>query len=144
MNPKLKLQFVTLFEKTKDSVHYHAGVPYNEIHKFYQNCDLFVFASTCENMPNILLEAMKSGIPILCSNYGPMPEILRDAGLYFDPLNVQDFFEKVQLFMSSEKLRAECAQKANVLANEFSWSRSSRQTFDFIESCLHSGYHKFK
>jgi glycosyltransferase involved in cell wall biosynthesis len=38
-------------------------------------------------MPNILLEAMAAGLPIACSNRGPMPEVLGTAGLYFNPEN---------------------------------------------------------
>ena len=37
------------------------------------------------NPPNILIEGMASGLPIACSNLGPMPEVLGDAGLYFHP-----------------------------------------------------------
>ena len=47
--------------------------------------DLFIFASSCENLPITMLEAMASGIPICCSNRGPMPEVLGREGCYFDP-----------------------------------------------------------
>ena len=49
------------------------------------DANLFVFASSCENMPNTLVEAMAIGLPIACSDRGPMPEVLRDGGVYFDP-----------------------------------------------------------
>jgi len=39
---------------------------------------------------NILVEAMASGLPIACSNRGPMPEVLGDAGVYFDPEDPHD------------------------------------------------------
>ena len=45
---------------------------------WFTSCFTFIFASTCENMPNILIEGMSSGLPILCSNYLPMPEFLKD------------------------------------------------------------------
>jgi glycosyltransferase involved in cell wall biosynthesis len=47
--------------------------------------DIFVFASSCENMPNTLIEGMAAGLKIACSSRGPMPEVLKDAGYYFDP-----------------------------------------------------------
>ena len=47
------------------------------------DANLFVFASSCENMPNTLVEAMAVGLPIACSDRGPMPEVLRDGGRLF-------------------------------------------------------------
>ncbi|PNK02973.1 hypothetical protein CEP10_06030 [Cylindrospermopsis raciborskii S07] len=59
-----------------DWCHYHGSIPYEDIHEFYNKADLGVFASSCENMPNILLEKMAAGLPIACSHRGPMPEVL--------------------------------------------------------------------
>ena len=61
------------------------GIAFDEIHHCYMSSDAFVFASSCENLPNILIEAMASGMPIICSSLGPMPEVLGEQGLYFDP-----------------------------------------------------------
>ena len=72
------------------SVHYHGAIPFHELHYCYLQADLGLFASSCENLPNILLETMAAGLPVACSNRGPMPEILGDAGLYFDPLQPQE------------------------------------------------------
>ena len=47
--------------------------------------NLFIFASSCENMPNTLLEGMASGLPIACSDRGPMPETLQDRGILSMP-----------------------------------------------------------
>ena len=46
---------------------------YEETSEWYQKVDMFVFPSTCENMPVILLEAMTSEIPIASSDRVPMP-----------------------------------------------------------------------
>ena len=50
-----------------------------------REAELFVFASSCENLPNILIEGMAAGLPIACSRRPPMPEVLGDAGESFDP-----------------------------------------------------------
>ena len=77
---------IRLFDPTTSWVNYKGVVPYSDLHHLYHRSHLGVFASSCENMPNILLETMASGLPIACSNFDPMPEILKDGGLYFDPL----------------------------------------------------------
>src|SRR5262245_8572139 len=46
------------------AVTYTGKVPFTALHTAYHASDVFVFASSCENMPNILLEAMSAGLPI--------------------------------------------------------------------------------
>lgn len=126
-----------IFEKsmigTEDFVHYRGKVDYMEISKSYKKSDLFIFASTCENMPNILVEAMSAGLPILCSNFGPMPEILKDAGVYMDPTNVDSIYENLKQVLNNVTLRSSMAEKAHKYSQDFSWEKTSQETFNFIK-----------
>ena len=79
-----------------DFITYKGTVPHEQLNAHYAAANLCVFASSCENMPNILLEGMASGLPIACSNRGPMSEILGDAGLYFDPEVVDSIAEAIR------------------------------------------------
>jgi glycosyltransferase involved in cell wall biosynthesis len=113
-------------------IRYWGAVDYNEIHKCYAAADLCVFASSCENMPNILIESMAAGLPIACSNRGPMPEVLRDAGVYFNPENSASIAQAVRHLVMAPRLRAEKASAASAIAAKFSWSRCARETFEFL------------
>ena len=106
--------------------------PFERLHEYYQDADAFVFASSCENLPNILIEAMASGLPIACSNRGPMPEVLGDAGIYFDP-DIPDSIAKAlhQLIVDSS-LRASLSEQALIRANGYSWTRCASETFKFL------------
>ena len=106
--------------------------PFDTLHGFYQKADAFVFASSCENLPNILLEAMAAGLPIASSAYGPMPEILGDAGVYFDPLIPSSIADAVQRLALDHSLRSQLAQSAWLKAQAYSWERCARDTFAFI------------
>ncbi|MBG24880.1 MULTISPECIES: glycosyltransferase family 4 protein [Croceibacter] len=119
---------------TDNFVEYKGKVPYEEISNSYKSADLFVFASTCENMPNILVEAMSAGLPILCSNYGPMPEVLKDAGEYMNPLNVDDICKNLKLLLDSTEIRQKISEKAYIYSQDFSWNTTANQTFNFIKS----------
>lgn len=114
-------------------IKYNGKIPYKEISKIYKRSDLFIFASTCENMPNILVEAMSAGLPILSSNYGPMPEILKDAGVYMDPTDVESIYSNLKNMLLNVNLRAEVAKKAFTYSQDFSWEKTSKETFDFIK-----------
>ncbi len=74
--------------------------------------DHFVFASSCENMPNTLVEAIAAGLPLACSRRGPMHEILGDTGLYFDPESHLSIAEAIRRLIDDPLLRDESASRA--------------------------------
>jgi glycosyltransferase involved in cell wall biosynthesis len=113
-------------------VRYWGAVDYKEIHKCYAEADVCVFASSCENMPNILIESMAAGLPIACSNRGPMPEMLGDTGVYFDPEDPASIADAVRKLATNPELRIAKAAAASAAASEFSWSRCAGKTFEFL------------
>ena len=84
----LMLDAIDRNKTDKNFIYYHGSLPYKETLEWYHKADMFVFPSTCENLPIILLEAMTAGLPIASSDRGPMPEVLKDAVLYFNPESV--------------------------------------------------------
>ncbi|MEI7635937.1 MAG: glycosyltransferase family 1 protein [Syntrophus sp. (in: bacteria)] len=115
-----------------DFIRYAGAVSYADLPARYARADLFLFASSCENMPNILLEGMASGLPIACSNCGPMPEILGDAGIYFDPERPEDVARAIRELIESPFLRARKAAAAFERAKAYSWIRCADDTFGFL------------
>jgi glycosyltransferase involved in cell wall biosynthesis len=111
------------------------SVNYRDISKLYSEADLFVFPSSCENMPNILIEAMSSGLPIASSNYGSMPEFLKDAGEYFDPLNIGDMANAIEKLILNPDLRHHNALKAQNYTEQLSWEKCANETLEFISNC---------
>lgn len=106
----------------------HAALP-----ELLSQADLFVFASSCENMPVTLVEAMAVGLPIACSNRGPMPEVLADGGVYFDPEDANSISVAIEELIQSSTLRLACSQRARVLAQQYSWRRCADETLEFIK-----------
>jgi glycosyltransferase involved in cell wall biosynthesis len=113
-------------------VHYHGAIPFNELHLRYAEADIGLFASSCENMPNILLETMASGLPIACSNKGPMPEVLGEAGVYFDPEQTAGITRALWQLIESAQLRKELAQASYTTTQQYSWQRCADETFGFL------------
>jgi glycosyltransferase involved in cell wall biosynthesis len=111
---------------------YRGAVPYEELDTFYNKADIGVFASSCENMPNILLEGMAASLPMACSNMGPMPEILGDAGIYFDPENADDIARALAGLIASRDLRAQLAKVAYNCAQQYTWETCADLTFAFL------------
>ena len=100
------------------------------------NSNLFIFASSCENMPNTLVESMCIGLPIACSNRGPMPEVLEDGGVYFDPESIRSIRESIEKVIVDEQLRIEISAKAKKKSKQYSWRRCANQTLEFLTQTI--------
>jgi glycosyltransferase involved in cell wall biosynthesis len=113
-------------------IRYHGPVPYNQLAAHYHHADAFVFASSCEAFGQILLEAMSAGLPIVCSDRSAMPEILSEAGLYFDPEQPETISQAMGILMENVDLRERLAAAAYERALLYSWDRCAKETFAFL------------
>ena len=112
------------------------AIAQDELPMHLADADLFVFASSCENMPGTLLEAMAVGLPIASSARGPMPEVLEDAGVYFDPENPDSIAKAIEQIINDAELRNRIVRRARELAGQYSWERCAYETFAFIANTL--------
>lgn len=128
-------KFNTILQTIKDSSSFIKQIDFvnhDEIPKYLENADIFIFASSCENMPNILIEGMCTGLPIACSNRGPMPEILKNGGVYFDPENVESIVSSLKVIINDNKLRNKISSISQKLSENFSWEKCSFETFSYL------------
>jgi glycosyltransferase involved in cell wall biosynthesis len=134
--PSLKKLEGTINELDPDKkfIHYRGPIDYNELHLKYQEVDVNVFASSCENMPNILLEGMASGLPIACSERGPMREILKDGGVFFDPEDPESICSSLMELVRSDSLRKAKASLSYSYSKQYSWKRCAEETFAYLQN----------
>lgn len=108
------------------------AMPFEQLHERYAQADGFVFASSCENLPNILIEAMASGLPIACAQRGPMPEVLGDGGIYFEPESPESIANALKTLVEDRGLQARLAERARARALAYSWKACAEDTFAFL------------
>ncbi len=125
-------QVIDRLDSNRSWVRYHGTLPFGDLHYSYEQADLGLFASSCENMPNILLEKMASGLPIACSNRGPMPEVLGSGGVYFDPEQSAEIACALRDLITSPQLRSELAELNYQHAQRYSWKRCAAETVEFL------------
>jgi glycosyltransferase involved in cell wall biosynthesis len=113
-------------------VSYSGTLPHDALPLRYAGADIFLFASSCETFGQILLEAMYSGLPIACSERSSMPELLGEAGRYFDPEDPEDIARVLVELIDAPDLRARCAAAAYQRASAYSWQKCARDTFSLL------------
>lgn len=132
-----KLQQV---DPDQEFIHYHGHIRYDKIEQYSKNTDGIIFASTCENMPNTLIESMASGVPIACSNKMPMPEFLKNNGFYFNSYDVDSITNAIEELLQNTQKRKVMAQNNLEEVKQYNWAKTTRQTLDFIEK-IHKEYY---
>jgi glycosyltransferase involved in cell wall biosynthesis len=132
------LKLINQLDPKQEFIHWVDEQSFEVIHQYYKNADIFVFASSCENLPNILIEAMASGLPIACANKGPMPDVLGDAGVYFDPDISQSISDAIRKLLLSPNLRKNLGNLAQQKGKLYSWENCAHKTFEFIENTVHN------
>jgi glycosyltransferase involved in cell wall biosynthesis len=113
-------------------------VPYEDLPGWYGAAAALVYPSWCENCPNILLEAMACGCPVIAMNTGPMPEICGPAGLYARPRDGGDLARVIRRFLQGQE-SPHLRQMALERVRAFTWHASIDRHLQVFRSTLGLG-----
>jgi glycosyltransferase involved in cell wall biosynthesis len=94
----------------------------------YNGAEVFIFPSLFEGFGIPAIEAMACGTPVIASNRTSIPEIVADAALYVDPLNISEMVEAIDKVLSNSQLREQLIQKGLKRSQYFSWEKTARET----------------
>jgi len=108
----IQLNEYIIKENINNFVIIKGNVDHKEVLQDYNSADLFIFASSCETFGITLLEAMGARLPIACSNRTGLSEILKDAGVYFDPEDTESIVSIINKLLNDLKLRETLGNKA--------------------------------
>lgn len=133
-------KLIAELDPTNAFLRYRGPIAHEDLASIYRGAHAFIFASTCENLPNILLEAMASGLPIAASARGPMPDLVSDGALLFDPENLDRTQQVILKLAIDASLRRRLATTAYDRASAFTWKRCARETFAFLARCAAEGH----
>ena len=107
-----------------------------DLEYLYKNVRAFIYTSTYEGFGIPLIEAMRSGCPIITSNGGALEEIGGSELSYFDPLNINEIQQKIEdMVYSDDKLR-EAATYGLKRCDDFSWSNCAEKTLAIYKKIL--------
>ncbi len=106
----------------------------NDIHNILSACDIYIHPSRMEGISVAIMEACSAFLPILGSNVGGIPEIIKDDvnGLLIEPENEQQLAEALSKLISNEKLRMEMGTKSYQMVKE-KWDMN-KQVIKLVEA----------
>lgn len=115
---------------------YTGQISDEELVALYKSAACFVMPSFEEGFGIPILEAMVCSCPVVSSNAGSLPEVGGEASLYFDPKDSKDMFEKIDLVLTSDKLKKDLIQKGIKRVEDFSWEKLAKQTLEVYKECV--------
>jgi glycosyltransferase involved in cell wall biosynthesis len=111
-------------------------VPDDDLVFLYGRATALVLPSLMEGFGLPAVEAMACGAPVISSSAGSLPEVVGDAGVYFDPTDVGSMAGVIGSFLSDAEARDALARRARERAALFTWEASARALvacFDELE-----------
>lgn len=98
--------------------------------EWYSRASIFAFPSLDEGFGMPVLEAMAAGIPVITSNRSALPEVAGEAALLVDPERTEALAEALRALVGDPDQREVLAQRGRLQAQQFTWDKAIRQTWD--------------
>ena len=124
----------------QDRVHFPGWISHADLPSLYRLADLFSFPSLHEGFGIPLLEAMACGCPILTANTCAPPEVVGDAALLINPMDVDAIATGMLELLTNPELRRRNIARGLNRVHEFGWERCAREVLALFESVMQSSH----
>ena len=100
----------------------------------HAGADALAFLSVCENCPNLVLEALNAGGPLVLADRPILTELAGDAALYVDPDRARRKWRQLwSACLTDPALRDDLRSRARARARAFSWDAAAADTLALLE-----------
>ena len=122
-----KLEY--LAKESQNEIYFWGSKTHKELKKIYASADVFVVPSITddrgaqEGLPTVIMEAMASGLPVVASNTGGIPQLIKDeiSGLLCEEKNVEQLANSINKLLSDERLRQRIIDMAYEAIKEYDY-----------------------
>ena len=104
--------------------------------KLYAAARLLVMPSFEEGFGMPVLEAMMSGVPVVASSRGSLPEVLGDAGPLINPDDPVEIAASMARVLNDDAYAAACSAKGVQRARQFTWDHTARLVYDVYQQAI--------
>ncbi len=111
-------------------VRFAGGVPPDQVPRHLERADIFILASHSEGRPNVVLEAMAAGLPVIATHIEGTDELIEDGetGLLFEPGRPNQLARRIATLVENPELRKRLGTAARqfIIDNRLSWQETAR------------------
>ena len=110
----------------------YGKIDYYELPSFYHRHDIKIYASKSETFGLTMLEAIKSGLPVLAIKNEISQEILQNAAFYCKNSS-KDIENKLKQILNEKKNINKKILIGKKIASKYNWKTTSKKTFKFLK-----------
>jgi glycosyltransferase involved in cell wall biosynthesis len=111
-------------------------IPQEQVEGLWRAARCFVFPSLYEGFGAPVLEAMRRGVPVACSDRSSLPEVAGDAACFFDPEAPAEIAAALEELLGDAGRRDELVRRGFAQADRFTWAQTARRTLESYERAL--------
>jgi O-antigen biosynthesis alpha-1,2-mannosyltransferase len=134
--PNRELISLARRERIEERVVFLGSVPDEKLPDVYRGAVAFVFPSLYEGFGLPPLEAMACGTPVVSSKATSLAEVVGEAAVVVDPLDIDSIADGIDLVVRDEGLRVELRERGIARARHFSWDRAAEITWETLQRSL--------
>lgn len=134
-----ELQQLANDSRLKGLVHFTGFISDEDLVILYNDAMAVAMPSFSEGFGLPAVEAMACGTPVLSSNKGALPEVVGDAGIFFDPYDVTSISRAIKDMSTEHDLRQKLSNVAIARAGTFTWERAARLALGHLEGAALRG-----
>lgn len=112
--------------------------PKKEIMKYMLSMKILVLPSLSEAFPNVVLEAMSAGMPVIATNVGGIPDMIThgETGYLTGPGDSEQIQKYISILLNDEGLRNKMGKNCLKEVKKYSWDNISKEYEQVISGCL--------
>jgi len=123
-----------------DRVLFTGYVDDEKLPALYSGAHAFLYPSLYEGFGLPPLEAMASGTPPLVADKTSLPEVVGNAGVLIDPLNVDDIVEGILKIVQNGPFTDQLRERGLRRAKKFGWDKAARETWKVLREVAQSSH----
>lgn len=125
----------------RDRAEFTGAIDFARVPAYFHRMDVLVIPTETtkrirEQFGRVIVEAMASGVPVIGSTCGAIPEVIGDAGLIFNEGDADALAAALRRMLADEELRGRLSLAGQARVEQYSWQRVAEKTYELYRQVL--------